>query len=78
MIGFPLTSVSVAGSTTAGRQLTELELSECFKGCDETLRLDRDKMLVLAFVESMMHRIAPNLCAMVGSSIAAQLIGLAG
>lgn len=74
---FPIVVV-VAGSTTAGQQLTEVELNECFKGCDETLRLERDKKLVLAFIESMMHKIAPNLCAMVGSSIAAQLIGLAG
>ena len=68
----------MAGSTTAGGQLTENELNECFKGCDEVLRLDRDKNRVLSFIESMMSKIAPNLCAMVGSSIAAQLIGLAG
>lgn len=70
--------VAVAGSTTDGQQLSEFELNECFRGCDEILRLDKDKMRTLTFIESMMNKIAPNLCAMTGSSIAAQLIGLAG
>jgi U4/U6 small nuclear ribonucleoprotein PRP31 len=70
--------LTVAGSTTPGQQLSEFELKECFRACDETLRLERDKLRVLTFIESIMSKIAPNLCVMIGSNIAAQLIGLAG
>lgn len=70
--------VSVTGSTTSGLPLRDQELVECFRGCDEVLRLEADKALILRFVESRMSRIAPNLCAMVGANIAAQLVGLAG
>ena len=58
--------------------MSTIELTECFKGCDEILKLDTDRKRILSFVESRMNRIAPNLCAIVGSSIAAQLVGLAG
>ena len=68
--------MSVAGSTTSGKELTGIELTECFKGCDEVISLDADRRRILSFVESRMNRIAPNLVAIVGSSIAAQLVGL--
>ena len=70
--------VSVTGSTTSGKPLTEWELSECNKGCREVLQLDEDKALILQFVESRMNRLAPNLCSLIGVRIAAQLVGLAG
>lgn len=70
--------VSVTASTTSGEPLSEQELADCFKACDEVMRLDQDKNLILEFVESRMSHIAPNLCALIGSSVAAQLVGLAG
>ena len=70
--------VSVTGSTTSGQPLSPSDLDECNKGCDEILQLDSDKALILKYVESRMNHIAPNLCCMIGSRIAAQLVGLAG
>lgn len=70
--------VSVTGSTTSGRELTESELKTCMKGSEEVLALHEDKMKSLQFVESRMTRLAPNISALVGSRIAAQLVDLAG
>ena len=70
--------VSVTGSTTSGKPLSEEDLTQCLKGCDEVLALDKDKGLILRYVESRMNRITPNLCNVIGSKIAAQLIGIAG
>lgn len=70
--------VSVSGSTTSGQRLSEIELNECYRGCNEVLKLDHDRSLMLQFVESRMSKIAPNLCTLIGAHIAAQLVGLAG
>ena len=70
--------VSVTGSTTSGKPLSEEDLNQCLKGCDEVLALDMDKGFVLRYVESRMSLITPNLCNVVGSKVAAQLIGLTG
>ena len=70
--------VSVTGSTTSGQPLSEQDLQDCFKGCQEILQLDQDKSLILQYVQSRMNRIAPNTCLLLGSRVTAQLIGLAG
>jgi U4/U6 small nuclear ribonucleoprotein PRP31 len=70
--------VSVSASTTPGTPLSEEKLAECFRGCDEVLKLEEDRLKLLHFVESRMSSIAPNLCALIGSHVAAQLVGLAG
>lgn len=70
--------VSVSASTTPGRPLNEIELNECIRCCNEILKLDKDRYIILQFVESRMNKIAPNLCVLIGSHISAQLIGLAG
>mmetsp|Transcript_9261 Transcript_9261/g.15361 ORF Transcript_9261/g.15361 Transcript_9261/m.15361 type:complete len:440 (-) Transcript_9261:848-2167(-) len=70
--------VSVSASTTPGVPLPSEDLANCFRGCDEILKLDKDRQLLLQFVESRMCKIAPNLCALIGAHIAAQLVGLAG
>lgn len=70
--------VSVSASTTPGSPLSETDLNECFRGCDEILKLDTDKRVLMQFVESRMSKIAPNLSALIGSDVAAQLVGLAG
>lgn len=69
---------SVAGSTSNNKLLSERDLSECMRACDEALSLDADKATILAFVESKMTKIAPNTTHLIGSRVAAQLIGLAG
>ena len=71
-------TISVAGSTTSGRVLTSSELqavNDCIKYIDDVLEVQRALIL---FVEEHMVRIAPNVSAIVGASIAARLVGLAG
>lgn len=70
--------VSVSASTTAGKPLVDVEMQQCLLGCEETLKLDQDKTTIIRFIESRMTCIAPNLSAMIGSDITAQLVGLAG
>ena len=70
--------ISVTASTTSGEALSSTELAECFKACDEVLRLEEDKKFIISFVESRMQFIAPNLSTIIGTSVAAQLVGLAG
>ena len=70
--------VSVTGSTTNGKQLSEDDLATCLRGCAEIRALEDDKMRILRFVESRMTKIAPNTCEIIGTFLAAQLVGLAG
>jgi len=70
--------VSVTGSSTSGKPLSESDLSEVTRGCEEVLQLHQDKGFLLAFVESKMSSLAPNICKLVGARLAAQLVGLAG
>ena len=70
--------VSVTGSTTNGKPLLSSELEKVVLGCQEVLALKADKEKILFFVESRMNKIAPNLCALIGTFLAAQLVGLAG
>ncbi|GBG90601.1 hypothetical protein CBR_g50945 [Chara braunii] len=70
--------VSVTASTTSGKPLSEENLKKTVDACDRALALDGAKTKVLSFVESRMAFIAPNLSAVVGSTIAAQLMGVAG
>jgi RNA processing factor Prp31 len=70
--------VSVSSSTTSGKPLTDKQLNECLSACVEVLQLHKDKSLILQFIESRIAKIAPNLCALIGSQLTAQLIGIAG
>jgi len=71
-------TISVAGSTTLGRQLTEPELH----AVDTAANFMEDLLVVqqqlMTFVENSMESLCPSICAVVGSSIAARLLGLAG
>ncbi len=70
--------VCVTGSTTTGEKLTEESLAQVLAAAGEIEGLEEDRQRVLAFVESRMTALSPNMSAIVGSSIAAQLVGLAG
>ncbi|KAK1948303.1 U4/U6 small nuclear ribonucleoprotein Prp31 [Phytophthora citrophthora] len=70
--------ISVTGSGTSGKPLCPEDLKTCMEACDELLSLDKDKSMILRFVESRMKYLAPNVSQLVGTRIAAQLIGLAG
>ncbi|KAI8567546.1 hypothetical protein RHMOL_Rhmol02G0130400 [Rhododendron molle] len=70
--------VSIAASTTSGKPLAEEVLRKTIDACDRALALDSSKKKVLDCVESRMGYIAPNLSAIVGSAVAAKLMGTAG
>uniref|UniRef100_A0A2N9EPN4 Nop domain-containing protein n=1 Tax=Fagus sylvatica TaxID=28930 RepID=A0A2N9EPN4_FAGSY len=70
--------VSVTASTTSGKPLPEEILNKTTDACDRALALDAAKKKVLDFVESRMGYIAPNLSDIVGSAVAAKLMGTAG
>ncbi|PHU28515.1 hypothetical protein BC332_00608 [Capsicum chinense] len=70
--------VSVTASTTSGKPLPEDVLQKTVEACDRALALDSAKKKVLDFVESRMGYIAPKLSAVVGSAVAAKLMGTAG
>lgn len=70
--------VSVTASTTQGQALTEKELEQISEACDMAIELNNSKLTIFDYVESKMTFIAPNLCAIVGASTAAKLVGLAG
>ncbi|KAM2339564.1 hypothetical protein ACFX1X_019119 [Malus domestica] len=70
--------VSVTASTTSGKPLLEEVLVKTVEACDRALALDSAKKMVLDFVESRMGFIAPNLSAIIGSAVAAKLMGTAG
>lgn len=71
-------SVSMTGSTTSGRPLEPSDLAQCLAACDEALALDAARATILTFVETRMTAVAPNVCALLDTGIAAQLMGLAG
>ncbi|KAJ0404719.1 hypothetical protein P43SY_006289 [Pythium insidiosum] len=71
-------SISVTGSATSGKPLTPEDLQICLDACAELLSLSDDKQMILRFVESRMNFLAPNVSQLVGTRIAAQLVGLAG
>lgn len=70
--------VSVTASTTSGKPLPEDVLQKTIEACDRAIELDSARKNVLDFVESRMVYIAPNLSAIVGSAVAAKLMGTAG
>jgi U4/U6 small nuclear ribonucleoprotein PRP31 len=70
--------VSVTGSTTSGKPLPEDELLRVFEGCDEMVALLQSRMEMLEYVESRMMKFSPNVSVLIGTSLAAQMIGQAG
>mmetsp|Transcript_30209 Transcript_30209/g.90817 ORF Transcript_30209/g.90817 Transcript_30209/m.90817 type:complete len:502 (+) Transcript_30209:259-1764(+) len=70
--------VSVTGSTTSGQPLSQKELDECVEGCGVCFKLEEDKGTILHYLQSRMSVLAPNLTHLVGSSLAAMLVGMAG
>jgi U4/U6 small nuclear ribonucleoprotein PRP31 len=61
------------------RQRIEQEELDCvMEACDMALILNEKKLKILGYVESRMSFIAPNVSAIVGSTVATKLMGLAG
>jgi U4/U6 small nuclear ribonucleoprotein PRP31 len=70
--------ITVTGSTTAGRPLSDEEWQLTEEACDMALDLDAARRKIMSYVESRMTVIAPNLSNVVGTSTAAKLLTAAG
>ncbi|KAL3876972.1 hypothetical protein ACJMK2_034744 [Sinanodonta woodiana] len=70
--------VSVTASTTQGTELTGEEMKIVSEACDMAVDLNLYKMKIFEYVESRMSFIAPNISIIVGASVAAKLMGVAG
>ncbi|XP_030753221.1 U4/U6 small nuclear ribonucleoprotein Prp31 [Sitophilus oryzae] len=70
--------VSVTASTTQGTFLTKYEKEQIDEACDMAIELNNFKLRIYEYVESRMTFIAPNMTVILGASIAAKLMGVAG
>ena len=70
--------VTVTGSTTDGKELSDADLELTLEACDRLLKLDNDKTKLFKFVEKNMEKTAPNLSQVLGTDVAARIMGLAG
>lgn len=71
-------TISVAGSTTSGRMLTKHELDQVNDACLYLDELQSTQNELTSFVESRMEQWAPSVCALVGPSLAALILGSTG
>ncbi|KAF2120822.1 hypothetical protein BDV96DRAFT_565590 [Lophiotrema nucula] len=87
MVGVPLKSIldgpllmviSLEATRANGRDLDDNELSLIMQACSIVLELDKARRSLTEFTTSRMALYAPNLTALVGSEVAAQLISFAG
>lgn len=87
IVGVPLNSVldgpslmvvTVEGTSTRGREMTDSELKVVLDTCEKILKLDRERTARVESVQSRMTEIAPNLTALIGSQTAAQFLNQAG
>ena len=70
--------VSVTASTTQGVNLGQEDLGVVRSACDVALELTESKKQILDYVGARMAFAAPNLTAIVGASVAAEMMGAAG
>ncbi|KAA1466266.1 Nop domain-containing protein [Dentipellis sp. KUC8613] len=71
-------SVLVTATTTSGQPLTEASWKAVERACDLADRLEEARRKIFMYVSSRMNMLAPNLSAIVGTTTAAKLLGVAG
>ena len=71
-------TISVAGSTTSGRPLTDGELRSVQSSVDYIERLLSTQEELQSFVEQSMEELVPSTSTLIGPSMAAKLLGLTG
>lgn len=75
----PHQSISLAITLSAPHpRLAPATTSQVLACCQSVLLLHQHSTLLLMYVESCMHKVAPNLCRLVGSAVASKLISCAG
>ena len=70
--------VSVTASTTNGKPLSDADLQKTRMACEMQMRMDEDRRKLVELVQSRMDKTAPNHSAVLGSEVAARLMGVAG
>ena len=71
-------TISVTAATSSGRLLTADELGRAMEAASTILSLHDGRERIVSYMESRMSLIAPNLSALVGSTVAAHLLSVAG
>ncbi|KAH6915237.1 U4/U6 small nuclear ribonucleoprotein Prp31 [Coprinopsis sp. MPI-PUGE-AT-0042] len=71
-------SVVVTATTTSGTKLTESSWQAVQRACDLADKLEEARKQIFMYVSSRMNVLAPNLSAIVGTTTAAKLLGVAG
>ena len=71
-------SITLTATSTRGRKLTNGEWKTVERATEVAQQLRDARESIFAYVESRMAAVAPNLSAIVGTNIAAKLLGLAG
>lgn len=71
-------SITLTATATRGRVLTPSEWATVQRAIDVAEELRKAREVIFAYVESRMAAVAPNLSAIIGTGIAAKLLGLAG
>ncbi|KAJ3375783.1 U4/U6-U5 snRNP complex subunit prp31 [Allomyces arbusculus] len=64
--------------TSRGRTLTPEAMAKTDEACRVAIALDQARATLLQYIESRMHVLAPNVSALVGTAVAARLMGAAG
>ncbi|RKO99820.1 hypothetical protein CXG81DRAFT_767, partial [Caulochytrium protostelioides] len=70
--------ITVTAASSAGRRLSDAELARVNAACEVLFDINAKRDTILAYVESRMSHAAPNLSALVGTRIAAKLMGACG
>jgi len=71
-------SVLLTATTTTGGTMSEVQWQAVSQACDMSDRLDEARSKIFSYVSSRMNILAPNLSAIVGTTAAAKLLGVAG
>jgi U4/U6 small nuclear ribonucleoprotein PRP31 len=71
-------SVLITATTTSGQTLTDAQWNAVEKACDLADKLEEARKKIFMYVSSRMNVLAPNLSAIVGTTTAAKLLGVAG
>lgn len=71
-------SVLITATTTTGQTLTDAQWGAVEKACDLADKLEEARKKIFMYVSSRMNVLAPNLSAIVGTTTAAKLLGVAG
>ncbi|KAN0127102.1 Nop domain containing protein [Lactarius tabidus] len=71
-------SVLMAATTSTGQKLSDSGWQSVERACDLADRLEKVRTKIFMYVSSRMNVLAPNLSAIVGTTTAAKLLGVAG